>query len=338
MLKSILDLFLLVCLTLSWSCNKSLLALLFPEKEKPAVIYDAVAIHKKVAVIIYNPIIESRDSKRLTQVFNWNNPDTLIRQYIDDVTLSSWGMVQYQVVEKLELDEFPQHLDGFRYNDSSFIDAWTRRVFHETGGSYNKIVDDFDLVRKVESGMIDEVWLFGAPGFSWWESTMVGRDAYWCNSDPVPGVDCNRRFIIMGFNYERGVDCMLEDLGHRIESMMTHVYDSWDLQHLHAWSKFTLYDKIAPGRSQCGNVHFAPNSDKDYDWGNTRPVESYCDDWYTYPQLPGKKKSVTAAEWGNGDMRLHHIWWFRHLPRASGNTDDVLNNWWRYVMNYDEYR
>ncbi len=338
MFKFILNLFLFLCISLFWSCNKSLFAILFPEKEKPAVVYDTQAIHKKVAVIIYNPIIQSRDSRHLTEVFNWNNPEDLIQQYIDDVTSSSWGLVQYEVVEKTEVDEFPQHLDGFRYTDSTFIETWTHRTFYSVGGDYKKIIDDFNLVQKVESRKIDEVWLFGAPGFSWWESTMAGQEAYWCNSDPVPGVVCNRRFIIMGFNYERGVDCMLEDLGHRAESIMTHIYGSWDVQHMHNWSKFTLYDKIAPGQSQCGNVHFVPNSERDYDWGNTRSVESYCDDWYTFPALAGKKKIVTAGEWGNGDMRLHHIWWFRHLPRAVGSTDGVLNNWWKYVMNYDEYR
>ena len=52
---------------------------------------------------------------------------------------------------------------------------------------------------------------------------MAGRGAYECNSDPVPGVDCPRIFVIMGFNYERGVGEMLEDFGHRTESIMTHV-------------------------------------------------------------------------------------------------------------------
>ena len=42
-----------------------------------------------------------------------------------------------------------------------------------------------------------------------WESTMAGKGAYDCNSPPVPGVDCPRIFVMMGFNYERGVGEML---------------------------------------------------------------------------------------------------------------------------------
>ncbi|MFA7228403.1 MAG: hypothetical protein WC061_05150 [Melioribacteraceae bacterium] len=300
-------------------------------------LYDNSKIHKNVAVIIYNPVIESKGNKTITQLYNWNNPDDLIDQYIKDVRESSWDIVEYKVAEKIVVDEFPLHLDGFRYTDETFMEAWAARKFHDAGGDYKKIIEDFNLADKVEKRLIDEVWLFGAPGFSWWESTMAGKDSYFCNSDPVQEVDCSRRFILMGFNYERGVDCMLEDLGHRTESIMWHIYGNWEANENTPWNKFTLYDKNAPGKAQVGNIHFAPNSVKDYEWGSRKYVESFCDDWYTYPILPGKKRSVNSEEWGNGDMRKHHIWWFKHLPRATGAADGKLNNWWRYVMNYDEY-
>ena len=299
--------------------------------------YDNSKIKKNVMVIIYNPVIESKENKTLTQLYRWNDPNKLIDEYIQDVNESSWEIVEYTVIEKLEVDEFPQHLDGFRYTDDSFMDTWATRKFYEIGGDYKKIIDDFKIVEKVEKHLIDEVWLFGAPGFSWWESTMAGDGAYYCNSDPVPDVKCSRRFIIMGFNYERGVDCMLEDLGHRTESIMWHIFGNWEADEKTAWNKFTLYDKTAPGKAQVGNIHFAPNSEKDYQWGNEKFVYSYCDDWYTYPNLPGNKRKVNCEEWGSGDMREHHIWWFKHLPRAKGASEGKLNNWWKYIMNYDEY-
>jgi len=31
---------------------------------------------------------------------------------------------------------------------------------------------------------------------------------------------------------------------------------------------FIRYEKTAPGKSACGNIHFAPNSQVDYDWSN----------------------------------------------------------------------
>ncbi len=307
------------------------------EGKKDDLQFDQKKISKKVLVVIYDPVLESKGNKSLTQFYKWNSPDLLINQYINDVKESSCGLVEYNVVQKIVADEYPQHLDGFRYTDESFMRAWTEKKFHDCGGDYKKIIDDYGIIEKVEKKIIDEVWLFGAPGFSWWESTMAGSGSYYCNSDPVPDVKCSRRFIIMGFNYERGVDCMLEDLGHRTESIMWHIFGSWEADDKTDWNKFTLYDKIAPGNAQVGNIHFAPNSDKDYDWGNKKFVESYCDDWYTYPLLTGKKRIVNCEEWGNGDMRKHHIWWFKHLPHAKGKSGAVLNNWWRYVMNYDEY-
>jgi len=121
-------------------------------------------------------------------------------------------------------------------------------------------------VERVNEGEIDEVWLWEAPYMGYWESLMVGKGAHFCNSPPLDDVP-TKPFIIMGFNYERGVGEMLEDFGHRVESIMTHIYGSWEAKETHAWNRFTLYDKVAPGKAGCGNVHYAPNSEKDYDWG-----------------------------------------------------------------------
>jgi hypothetical protein len=62
-------------------------------------------------------------------------------------------------------------------------------------------------------------------------------------------------------------------------------------------------------------------------------VASYCDDWHSFPELPGRARTVDFAEWGGGDMRLHHLWWLRHLPHVAGETYGVSNNWWQYVAN-----
>jgi hypothetical protein len=55
-------------------------------------------------------------------------------------------------------------------------------------------------------------------------------------------------------------------------------------------------------------MHFAPNSARDYDWGNRRPVLSRADGWLDFPNLTGRARTMTCADWGNGDMRLHHLW------------------------------
>ena len=49
------------------------------------------------------------------------------------------------------------------------------------------------------------------------------------------------------------------------------------------WKQFTRYDNTHPNMSACGNVHFAPSSHTDYDWGNHRTVLCNADDWLITP-------------------------------------------------------
>ncbi len=287
----------------------------------------------KVLMIVHDPVIPAKGNRPLHKAFGWNDPDELAREYIADVREASGGMVRYEVAKRLVVDGFPTKADGFRYDADGYVRAWDERAFHQPDGvDYRRLIEEFGVIDLVEKGAIDEVWLFGAPYFGYYESLMVGDGAYWCNSPPLEGIRCKRRFVVMGFNYERGVGEMLEDLGHRTESILTHVYGSWDPEETHAWNRFTLHDKALPGRAACGNVHFAPNSPSDYEWGDRRFVQSTCDAWYGYPDVSGEPRWVNGEEWGDGDIRAHHKWWFDHLPRAPGKADGKWNNWWRYVI------
>jgi len=84
--------------------------------------------------------------------------------------------------------------------------------------------------------------------------------------------------------------------------------------------------------AEVGTIHFAPNSERDYDWGNAKRVSSRSHTWYDYPDLEGEPRLVECSEWGGGDIRLHHLWWFRHFPHSEGSSGDVLNDWWSYVI------
>jgi hypothetical protein len=124
---------------------------------------------------------------------------------------------------------------------------------------------------------------------------------------------------------------MLEDLGHRAESILSKVYERAPGE-ANLFKRFCRYDKTHPGQAECGDVHFAPNSARDYDWGNPTPVLSHCDNWYRFPDLSGAPRTVTCAEWGNGDIRGHHKWWLRHFPHFEGERNGISMNWWEYVI------
>jgi len=297
-------------------------------------------ISPRVLLLIYDPLIESEGQKRLHQVNGWNDPEALTRTYIEDLRECSGGFVRYRIVERLLLDAYPVKKDGFRYTDESFLACLREgKAWHQPDAiDYHALIREFGLARRINRREIDEVWIHAMPYAGLWESTMAGTGAYECNSPPLAGVDARRIFVLMGFNYERGVGEMLEDHGHRTESILRRVYGSWEPRETHAWNRFTLYEKVAPGRAACGNVHFAPNSTGDYDWGNPTPVMSSADDWLDYPNLTGKKRLMACADWGGGDIRLHHKWWLTRLPKAPGRgPDGRLANWWKYVCDFNRY-
>jgi hypothetical protein len=290
-------------------------------------------LRPRVLLITFNPVIGSEDGRTLTTVMGWHDADELCREYIADLAECSGGFVEYQIVERIDIDAWPIKADGFRYDDDTYLRNWRNRSgWHQPDwADYEAFLTEFDLRRRIDLGQIDEVWLFAFPFAGFYESRMVGPGAFWCNAPAMQRQDVSRRFVIMGFNYERGVGPMLESFGHRVESHMDRLWRRWQGED-NLWKRFSRYDKIAAGRAGCGNVHFAPNSVEDYDWGNRTKVLSDCDDWLNFPNLRGTTREVDASEWGNGDMRAHHKWWLRHLPRASGHTKGISNNWWWYAV------
>ncbi|MGD9048335.1 MAG: hypothetical protein PVF77_09795 [Anaerolineae bacterium] len=312
----------------TWDRIRALWRSLFPPEEVPEPV---LGPRPRVLLITFNPIIGSEGGKKLTQVLGWRDADELCAGYIADLRECSKGYVNYQIVERIEVDEWPVKEDGFRYNDDSFLRSWrSKSGFHTPDtADYDALIDEFDMVKRVEANLIDEVWMFAFPYAGFYESRMVGPGAFWCNAPAMPRTDVSRRFVIMGFNYERGVGPMLESFGHRVESILHY---TWRHQRGrdNLWEQFILYDQKAPGKANCGWMHYAPNSLTDYDWGNTTKVLSNCDDWLNFPNFQGSTRWVDCSDWGNGNMRAHHKWWYERLPNAPGHTRGISNNWWSY--------
>ena len=180
--------------------------------------------------------------------------------------------------------------------------------------------------------------LLGFPYTGYYESIMAGPGAFWCNAPALEKTEtAKRRFIIMGYNYQRGVGEMIENLGHRAESIMEHVYRQQQGDD-NLWKRFSRYDKTNPGQAEVGIVHYAPNSDKDYDWGNKKKVKSRYHLWRNFPNLNGDALEVDDSHWGKGDTRAHHMWWFDLFPHITGGKNGIAYNWWRYVIDPNTVR
>lgn len=294
----------------------------------------------RVLLIIYNPTMDADTGEQLTDQSGWQKPEDLVVGFSGDILKHSHGMARCEIVERIEVDAFPLLEDGFRYSPSLYLDVLhgVTPAHQPEKVDYHAILNDFEIAARVNQDEIDEVWVFAFPHGGFYESIMAGRDAFWCNAPPLENTEhIDRRFVIMGFSYERGVGEMLESFGHRVESMMERTF-AQKRGEQNLWARFTRYDKKNPGQAEVGNVHFAPNSERDYDWGNPRFVPSKCDDWYNFPHFRGGTRQVNAAEWGNGDIRLHHQWMLDHIPHVAGRINGIHNNWWQYIMDPNRVR
>lgn len=309
----------------------------------------------KVFLIIYNPVVDTAGHRPLSSFMNWQRPDSLVGNFIAEVQQASGGLVRYQIAQRVELNEFPEMVGGTRYNLDTYQES-LKRGASRTGMKfdYAALVTRFGLLQRIGRGEFDEVWVM-AMAFAngeLYESVMGGAGAFWCNAPMLAGTEaCRRRFVIMGFSYERQLGEMLHSYNHRAESILGEVFNAMPFlqwaynpnrqpatvginQPLNAFQRFCLFEQIAPGRAGVGTIHYAPNSIRDYDLSNPKPVRSTCYDWLSFPNLRGDVRLVSSTEWG-GNEAGYQSWWMRHLPKAVGRQDGIHNNWWQYIANLD---
>ena len=303
----------------------------------------------KVIVINIDPVLKTRGGLKLHEHMKWSDPWRLTDKMVSDAQAASHGFVHYRVAEKIDYDGFPTFRNGFTYTEETFLAMWEKDRNKADKGmtSFQWLFKEFDLAAKMKALDASEIWLWGAPYFAWDElhwKTPGDRIPYQTENPwfyrPYDIPDIGKTVWIMGWNYERGEGEMLESYCHRIESVLSLTVGKgvWDAKSKRGnpWDQFTRVDKDFPGESEVGSVHCPPNSVGDYDWSNTNKVWTFADDWLSYPNLPRHKKLLNAATGGWEGITGHHVWWMTHLPHGSGVTGGFYNNWWQYIVNYDE--
>lgn len=301
----------------------------------------------KVLLIIYDPILENYEGVKLHEYFTpanygfyWQDPYELANQLVNDFAIISHENVKYEIVEIIERDEWPLHLNGQRYTDDLYIQEALARNWTLGPGNYNAIINDNNIEQSVNDGKVDEVWLAGAPGFGWWETAMAGNGAYYINGDPIYGVN-SKAFVFGGFNYERTADLAIHAQGHKTEDIIKKVYGSWEQEDTHDWNKYTQQDFYLPGKGGIGSVHYAfnavqPNID-DYDYYSNIYKPTSVKDWQNFPDMTGDTTQENCTLWGcNHDGYIK--FWFDHMPQMAGVKEGILNNWWRYIADVDQYK
>ena len=229
-------------------------------------------------------------------------------------------------------------------------------------------ISDYDYVgmmqyygfdKMTDAGEIKEVWVYTHPASGMYESRLIGDGAFWCNSPGIGSTKATNKELccVMFCNYERTTDLAMHSYAHRVESIMSQVYEKkgglkgWNYDtRTHAeltnWEKYSAYKvpfkKYKDGYAHIGCCHFPPNGVKDYDYENTSNVKTYADTWLDYPDIREDEsvvRTVNRDEWrdAGGYQWGYMKWYFGHLPHFKGlcPRDGHLNNWWHYIVDYN---
>ena len=220
-----------------------------------------------------------------------NDPYKYSHILADAINIASGGYINYEIVKFIELDEWPEKIDGFKYTDESFVEVSKSHKWHQPDRSnYRKIFERSGLIKMIQNRECDEVWLWGAGGFGWDELSMYipNRYARFAPTDnpwfyrpyDIPP-ECGRTVWLMGFNYQVGPDNMIHSYSHRVESMLALQIGRgvWDKNYVgkDPWNTFAALEMDNPGvPSQVGNCHVPPNGQSGYDYNNKRRRAELC--------------------------------------------------------------
>ena len=319
---------------------------------KPPFVYNAEAATgrklSRVAVVIYDPILESQGGKRLTEHLKANDPVEYSRILANVIREASWGYVNYEIVDFIQVDGFPVKADGFRYTDESFLEVRKTEKWQPSTSSYRGFFEENKLLDRFKTGELNELWVWGAGGMHMDEFAMFIPNRYarfgptdnpWLYRPYDIPPEIGRTTFVMGFNYEVGPDNMVHSYTHRVESMAALAFGDgvWDTHEKRdPWNVFSFLDLDHPGSpSQVGNCHVPPNGQAGYDYNNKRRVLSWADRWSYYPDVRGSARLVSSFEWGNNQLG-YQKWILEHLPKFPGHTAWGYNNWWLPIANTDE--
>ncbi len=140
----------------------------------------------KVLLIVYDPIMDPASGQTLSQQQSWHRPTDLITSFMLDMMQVSAGMARYQIVQRVDLNEFPAKTDGFRYTPETYMNVLRGTVAPHMPQevNYNAILTQFNILQRVARSEIDEVWLFGFPHAGFYESVMAGRALFGAMPNP----------------------------------------------------------------------------------------------------------------------------------------------------------
>jgi len=213
---------------------------------------------------------------------------------------------------------------------------------------YERIFERFNLRRDIEEGGVKEVWM--------WAST---SEENWPGAPADFRPEVSRRIWESNMSSPRTPDVSIKrtqaevvhNRGHHMEAML-----SWAAQRQDGNSNFFWNEFTGPnGGGRCGNTHYTPNSNLEYNYTNPAQVESDIEDWkpgggtlktidytrwrdlpYEWPATPGFPFIPQKTE------SQYYIYWFQAFPGHANalaygpsRPNHWLTNWWAFMGDWD---
>ncbi len=308
--------------------------------------YTAPLRHRlRVKIVTLDPYVTRPDGTRVrlrSLHAGWQaDVPRFARQIAADLSRQSHNTVSVEVVAEETSDVLPAFENGTRYTGDQLEEIFNAtpeqryRLRPGCTGSidrptcqdwvdYRAISRDFRLAEGVAAGQFDEAWFLAPPWAGFYESRMLGGTSYWCNGPEERRVG-GKNFVVMGLNYERGLESALHAYGHRAESILDHVYGG----RVGVWGGFAANELTAAGQGGLGTVHVPVNGEREYDYGNARSVTSSVRAWEALPLLAtsaSPRSNVACSAWGCTELGYMQ-WWFNRMPYGQPNAPD----WWANI-------
>lgn len=312
-----------------------------PTSATPTVrVQETYALNRKVFLLIFNPTYSN--GQTLIQNRGWEDPDSLTSQAIAWWKTTSRGRVNYSVAQRLVVNDFTYLEDGRKYTEATFeaclandANCYKDQYSNWMMMDYEKMLVDYGICGKLNSGEIDELWMYGGPYFGFYESRMAGPGAFFYNSSPITSSNCGKRIAIMGYSYERALAEIIEDFGHRFEFTLYHVFRNSGST-IPMWRYFMARpgSSVAGTNYGIGNTHSPANTSKDYEWDNPTVVNSFATDFFeNYPNFSTSRTTqVSCATWGCTQLGYFR-WMFQHMPTYPGTAQNGTKlDWWGYLF------
>lgn len=308
-----------------------------------------------VVVVNYFPV--KGDSIDITVTGDWGKSGAFTRAKTDSLTRGLLDSLRE--ASRYHRYKNPDASPSLRYEVVQTFEFLEPLPTHEKPGHnvpmtvYREIMHRIDAKHWVEEKNVKEIWVWGYHGgkIGLWESNMAGPYGDISNSDrdttdlPI----LKNTYTVYHYNYQRGLSEAVEDHMHQIEALLNFV-DGRDTTPEEEWHKLLFWGKFVgyfpggewvqaaeniPNVRRCGWAHFAPNSEKDYDWSNKNYVVTDIEGWK--PDGSGTKQKINCEKWGCNSLGWF-MYWMQSLPGKDNNLSydgKPLTNWWAFVGDFE---